>query len=87
MPYPNRLLPDERALIFASYVLETGCTVRTAAAHFGFSKSTVHKDLTLRLKAQNSALAEEVERVLERNKNERHLRGGNATRMKWKSNN
>lgn len=84
MAYPNRLHPDERALIFAAYVLETGCTVRTAASHFGFSKSTVHKDLTLRLRAQNLALAQEVEKVLERNKNERHIRGGNATKIKWK---
>lgn len=59
-------------------------TVRAAAGHFGISKSTVHKDITQRLPDCNRSLYLEVKRVLDRNKAERHLRGGEATRMKYK---
>lgn len=72
-----------RAEDIGKYVSETGATVRTAAKKFGVSKSTVHKDLTVRLKQQNLPLYEEVRRVLRTNKEERHKRGGNATRLKY----
>ena len=65
------------------YVAETGATVRNAAMRFGISKSTVHKDLTQRLKRQNRALYNSVQKVLQLNKEERHLRGGAATRQKY----
>lgn len=75
----------ERCEVLAEYVIDTGATVRTAANHFGVSKSTVHKDLTLRLKYTNPALYREVKEILEINKSERHLRGGEATRKKYLS--
>ena len=75
--------PEERALALGEYVIETGATVRSAAQKFGISKSTVHKDLTQRLKRINRALYRDVRKVLERNKEERHLRGGMATRHKY----
>lgn len=75
--------PDERAIALGEYVTETGATVRVAAKQFGISKSTVHKDLTQRLKKQNRVLYNSVQRVLQLNKEERHLRGGEATRQKY----
>lgn len=72
-----------RAEEIGKYVSETGATVRAAAGRFGVSKSTVHKDLTVRLKECDPALYDEVREVLRMNKEERHLRGGNATRMKY----
>ncbi len=72
-----------RAEEIGKYVSETGATVRAAAVRFGVSKSTVHKDLTVRLKAQNLSLYERVCEVLRINKEERHIRGGDATRMKY----
>ncbi len=75
--------PEERAVALGQYVVETGATVRAAAQKFGISKSTVHKDLTQRLRRQNKALYTAVRRVLEINKEERHLRGGEATRQKY----
>ncbi len=75
----------ERCEVLAEYVIDTGATVRTAASHFGVSKSTVHKDLTLRLKYTNPTLYREVKEILEINKSERHLRGGEATRKKYLS--
>ena len=72
-----------RAEEIGKYVSETGATVRAAAKKFGVSKSTVHKDLTARLKQQNLPLYEEVRQVLRTNKEERHKRGGNATRLKY----
>lgn len=77
--------PEERAVALGQYVVETGATVRAAAQRFGISKSTVHKDLTCRLKRQNRALYEGVRRVLQLNKEERHLRGGAATRQKYRA--
>lgn len=73
-------LPEERTIALAHYMVDSGATVRQAAARFGVSKSTVHKDITTRLKRQNAVLYAEVQAVLLRNKSERHIRGGNATR-------
>ena len=75
--------PEERAIALGEYVIETGATVRAAAQKFGISKSTVHKDLTQRLKKSNHVLYRGVRKVLEINKEERHLRGGLATRHKY----
>ncbi len=71
---------EERVLELAAYVLETQTTVRGAAKHFKISKSTVHKDLTERLRELNPSLAGQVKHVLDNNKAERHIRGGMATR-------
>ena len=73
----------ERCEAIAGYVIETGATVRLAAQHFGISKSTVHKDLTKKLRTMNYALYAEVKHILDKNKAERHLRGGEATRRKY----
>lgn len=75
--------PEERAVALGQFVVETGATVRCAAKRFGISKSTVHKDLTQRLRSQNRALYLGVQQVLRTNKAERHLRGGAATRHKY----
>ena len=74
---------EKRARNLAVYVIETGATVRAAAQHFGISKSTVHKDLTQRLKQHDSRLYLQVRVILDRNKQERHIRGGMATRKKY----
>ncbi len=74
---------DKRARELAEYVLQTGATVRAAAEQFGVSKSTVHKDLTQRLEQTDRLLWLRVRAVLEQNKAERHLRGGEATRRKY----
>ena len=73
----------DRCEVLAEYVIDTGATVRACAAHFGISKSTVHKDLTSKLKYINKNLHEEVGKILFLNKSERHLRGGEATRRKY----
>ena len=73
----------ERAELFAEYVIENGATVRKCASHFSISKSTVHKDLTYKLKTYNPTLYYSVKEILDKNKSERHLRGGEATRMKY----
>ena len=73
----------ERCELLAEYVIDTGATVRAAAVHFGISKSTVHKDLTYKLKYINPALYRAVKKILELNKSQRHLRGGEATRKKY----
>ena len=73
-----------RAVLFGEYILETGATVRAAAKVFKISKSTVHKDITERLYYENPQLYRQVKRVLEKNKQERHIRGGMATRRKYK---
>lgn len=75
---------EERACELAVYIIETGATVRSAASHFGISKSTVHKDLQQRLPKCNHALYQQVRQVLELNKAERHIRGGMATRKKYR---
>ena len=73
----------ERITSAAEYILTTGATVRTCADHFNVSKTTVHKDMTHRLKKHNPALADRVREVLDRNKAQRHIRGGMATRRKY----
>ena len=75
---------EERACEAAIYIIETKATVRACAKKFGISKSTVHKDLSDRLKTYNHALYIAVKEVLEENKAERHLRGGMATKLKYK---
>ena len=75
---------EDRACQLAVYMIETGATVRSAAKHFGISKSTVHKDLSQRLYGYNRTLYEQVRQVLDTNKQQRHIRGGMATRRKYK---
>ena len=74
---------EKRACELAVYMIETGATVRAAARHFGISKSTVHKDLSHRLKHINGTLYMQVRQVLDVNKQERHIRGGLATKRKY----
>lgn len=76
-------MPEERTVLAAEYIIENGATVRAAAKKFGVSKSTVHKDVSERLKKISPALFLEVKAVLEKNKQERHLRGGAATKEKY----
>ena len=73
---------EERAAMLGEYIIENGATVRSTAKKFGVSKSTVHKDVSQRLKTLNPALYREVRRVLDINKSERHIRGGMATKNK-----
>ena len=75
---------EERAVELGEYILENRTTVRGAAKKFGISKSTVHKDVSERLKRVNPRLYREVKDILEINKAQRHIRGGIATRMKYK---
>ena len=74
---------EQRVLKCAEYIVETGCTVRACSAHFSISKSTVHKDVSERLKYIDEELFEEVRVILERNLSERHIRGGLATKEKY----
>ena len=73
----------ERCVILGLYIVENNATVRSAATRFGISKSTVHKDITQVLKNANRSLYLDVQSVLEKNKKERHLRGGEATKKKY----
>ena len=75
---------EQRACDLAVYIIENKSTVRAAAAQFGLSKSTVHKDITERLVKVNPALYRQVRELLDLNKAERHIRGGLATRRKYK---
>jgi putative DeoR family transcriptional regulator (stage III sporulation protein D) len=75
---------EERACDLAVYIIESKATVRSAAKKFGISKSTVHKDLSERLEHINRPLYLQVKEVMEFNKAERHIRGGLATRLKYK---
>ena len=75
----------ERCVLLGTYIVENHATVRVAAQQFNVSKSTVHKDVTQVLKRVNAALYEQVQEILNKNKNERHLRGGEATRKKYAS--
>ena len=75
---------EERAVRLAEYIIENDTTVRAAAKQFGVSKSTVHKDVTERLRKLNPELWQQAKSVLEKNKAERHIRGGIATRIKYK---
>jgi putative DeoR family transcriptional regulator (stage III sporulation protein D) len=76
---------QRRACQLAVYIIETGATVRTAAKHFGISKSTVHKDLSQRLPQYNKTLYKQVRLILEENKAQRHIRGGIATKKKYQN--
>lgn len=75
---------EERTIEVAQYIIENKATVRSAAKKFGISKSTVHKDVTERLLKINPVLAHETKKVLDENKAERHIRGGEATREKYR---
>lgn len=75
---------EERVIRCAEYIVETGCTVRACSAHFSISKSTVHKDVSERLRLLDVDLYERVREVLNLNLSERHIRGGIATRDKYK---
>ena len=76
---------EERVLMTAQYIIDNNATVRQAAKKFGISKSTVHKDCAERLSQVNPNLANEVRKVLDVNKAERHIRGGLATKEKYLS--
>ena len=76
---------EERAKRCAEYIVATGCTVRACSAHFGISKSTVHKDVSERLKYVDEDLYERARSVLDVNLSERHIRGGIATQKKYKT--
>lgn len=78
-------LLHKRVLEVAEFITETGCTVRTAAKNFGVSKSTIHKDVSERLPEISTILYDKTKLVLEKNKRERHLRGGLATKKKYLS--
>ena len=73
----------ERCVVLATYLIENRTTVRSVATKFGISKSTVHKDITQSLKRVNKPLYIEARKVLEQNKQERHIRGGEATKRKY----
>lgn len=77
--------PEERAAELARYIIQNNATVRQAAGRYGISKSTVHKDVTDRLRLINPQLYEQVKGVLDENKAERHIRGGMATKEKYQS--
>ena len=79
-----RELTEGRATQLGNYIIENESTVRAAAKVFKISKSTVHKDVTERLKKENPQLYKQVKKILEKNKEERHIRGGLATRRKYK---
>ena len=74
---------EERVRKSAEYIVATGCTVRACSAHFNISKSTVHKDVSERLKHIDISLYREVKKILDFNLSERHLRGGKATKEKY----
>ncbi len=76
-------LPEERAIELAQYIIENNATVRQTAKKYNISKSTVHKDVSERLRTINEGLYASVKLVLEQNKSERHIRGGLATREKY----
>lgn len=76
-------IPEDRALMLGQYIVEHGAAVRSTAAAFGFSKSLVHKDVTERLARLSPELWQSVHAVLMKNRSERHLRGGEATREKY----
>lgn len=76
---------EERAIRLGEYIAEHGATVRSTARVFGISKSTVHKDISTKLPSLQPALYEEVKAIIERNKQERHIRGGMATKRKYEA--
>jgi len=76
---------EDRVLEVAKYIIESEATIRKTASVFGVSKSTIHKDMTERLPKINAQIAEEAKNILALNKAERHIRGGKATKMKYKT--
>ena len=76
---------EERVKKVATYIIETGSTVRQTAKVFNISKSTIHKDISQRLEEINPSLAIEAKKILEKNKEERHIRGGMATKLKYEA--
>lgn len=76
-------LPEERAVLLGQYMIENNATVRSAAKVFHISKSTVHKDVSERLKKTNPTLYRQVKKLMDVNKQERHIRGGMATKRKY----
>ena len=74
---------DKRIIVIEEYIADNKCTVRSAASIFGISKSTVHKDMTTKLKDYNIELYESVRKILDYNKKIRHIRGGEATKNKY----
>ena len=79
----NDTISKKRCEILAEYMIKTDSTVRNCASFYGISKSTVHKDITEKLKNVNQQLYNETQKLLEKNKAERHIRGGEATRLKF----
>ena len=75
---------EERVLDVARYIIETKSTIRKTARMYGCSKSTIHKDITERLPKINPMIAKEAKQILDLNKSERHIRGGTATKLKYK---
>ncbi len=76
-------IPEERAVMLGTYIVDHEATVRQAAKVFHLSKSTIHKDVSFRLLQINPTLQAQVQRVLDKNKEERHIRGGMATKNKY----
>jgi len=76
---------EDRVLEVAKYIIESEATIRKTASVFGVSKSTIHKDMSVRLPKINAQIAEEAKNILDLNKAERHIRGGKATKMKYKT--
>lgn len=76
---------EDRSILLGQYIVENKSTVRACAKKFGISKSTVHKDVSERLKKVNPYLYGEVKKILDQNRQERHIRGGMATRAKYKN--
>jgi putative DeoR family transcriptional regulator (stage III sporulation protein D) len=76
---------EERVLEVANYIIDSKATIRKTAKVFGVSKSTIHKDMTERLPKINPAIAQEAKYILDLNKSERHIRGGKATKLKYKA--
>ena len=83
MKFAPKADTENRAVILGEYIIEHNATVRAAAKEFGISKSTVHKDCTDRMVQINPILARQVREVLDTNKQERHIRGGLATKEKY----
>ena len=79
------LSDDTRCVLLGEYIVEHRSTVRACAKEFGISKSTVHKDVSVKLKKVNPGLYQKVKEILEINKSERHIRGGQATKLKYLS--
>lgn len=76
---------EERVLDVANYIIDSKATIRKTAKVFGVSKSTIHKDMTERLPKINPGIAQEAKTILDLNKSERHIRGGKATKLKYKA--